>query len=358
MGIGATLCYAEQEVHFPGATSLRPKCMPPSRALLSSAQHDAALGALLGALAGDAAGAVLEFIGHKPALPEVERAMRYPGGGVHRLAPGQITDDGELTLALLHALAASPEWSLDRVASWYGRWFNSQPFDIGNATSSGLEPARGLAFGLTPSLAVQMQVAAQRASPGSKANGSLMRCVPLGVWGWALDDDALVAIARDDSSLTHPNPACGDAVAAYVLAIGQLVREPGDRDGAWSRAKAWAGHGACDEVRAWLDAAERDEVTEYQRQIGFVKHGFTDSFRQLRRGASWETAVRETLLGGGDTDTNACIVGGMLGAAGGADAMPVLARGMVLDCDTRAGRERLEWLHPRGIGAMLRGLVD
>ena len=60
--------------------------MPPSRASLSPAQHDAALGAILGALAGDAAGAVLEFIGHKPSPPEVERAMRYPGGGVHRLA--------------------------------------------------------------------------------------------------------------------------------------------------------------------------------------------------------------------------------------------------------------------------------
>lgn len=332
--------------------------MPRSRALLSPAQHDAALGAILGALAGDAAGAVLEFIGHPPSPPEVDRALRFPGGGVHGVAPGQITDDGELTMALLHALAESKAWSLDRVAAWYGRWLNSQPFDIGNATAAGFEPARDLAFGVSQGLGVRMQVAAQRASPGSKANGSLMRCTPLGVWGWALDDDALVAIARDDSSLSHPNPACGDAVAAYVLAIGHLVREPGDRDGAWSRAKAWAVRGACEEVRAWMDAAERDEVTDYQRQIGFVKHGFTEAFRQLRRGASWETAVRETLLGGGDTDTNACIVGGMVGAAGGADAMPVLARGMVLDCDTRAGRERPEWVHPRGVGAILRGLVD
>lgn len=45
-------------------------------------------------------------------------------------------------------------------------------------------------------------------SAGSKANGSLMRCVPLGVSGWSLGYDALVACAREDSSLTHPNPAC------------------------------------------------------------------------------------------------------------------------------------------------------
>lgn len=332
--------------------------MPPSRASLSPAQHDAALGAILGALAGDAAGAVLEFIGHRPSLPEVERAMRFPGGGVHGVAPGQITDDGELTLALLHALAESPEWSLDRIASWYGRWLNSHPFDIGNATSAGLDPARRLEFGVTPGLAAQMQVAAQRASPGSKANGSLMRCVPIGVWGWGLDDDALVACAREDSSLTHPNAACGDAVAAYVLAIGHLVRSPGDREGAWSRAREWAARGACDEVRGWLDAVERDEAIDYARQIGFVKHGFMAAFRQLRRGVGWEVAVRETLLGGGDTDTNACIVGGMVGAAGGADATPVLARGTVLDCDTLAGRERPEWLHPRVATALIRAALS
>jgi ADP-ribosylglycohydrolase len=30
--------------------------------------------------------------------------MSLPGGGPHKVAPGQITDDGELTLSLLHGL--------------------------------------------------------------------------------------------------------------------------------------------------------------------------------------------------------------------------------------------------------------
>lgn len=336
------------------STLSRPNYMPSSDPSLSPARHDAALGALLGALAGDAAGATLEFIGHTPRPAEVERAMRYPGGGVMHVAPGQITDDGELALCLLQALAESREFSLDRIAAWYGRWINSSPFDIGNATAAGFGPARGVPFDPSAEgLALKMQLSAQRMSSGSKANGSLMRCVPLGVWGWSLDDETLASHARDDSSLSHPHPSCGDAVAAYTLAIAHLVREPGDRAGAWTRAVTWARTGACEEVRGWLAAAERDEVTDYERMIGFVKHGFTEAFRQLRRGASWETGVRETLLGGGDTDTNACIVGGMLGAAGGAEGMPVLARGMVLDCDTRAGRERPEWVHPARVHQLL-----
>lgn len=59
---------------------------------------DAAVGALLGACVGDAAGAYLEFIGHVPSRSEVERALSMPGGGIWGVAPGQITDDGELTL--------------------------------------------------------------------------------------------------------------------------------------------------------------------------------------------------------------------------------------------------------------------
>lgn len=64
-----------------------------------------ALGCLLGACAGDAAGATLEFMGRRPTRAEVESALKMPGGGVWNVALCQITDDGELTLCLAHALA-------------------------------------------------------------------------------------------------------------------------------------------------------------------------------------------------------------------------------------------------------------
>ena len=309
--------------------------------------HDAALGAVLGALAGDAVGAVLEFHGRAPKPAEVQRALRFPGGGIWRVAPGQVTDDGELTLCQLQALAESPVFSLDHVAMWYGRWIRSRPFDLGNATSAGLGPAQQWADGVSAGLAARMRLAASRASAGSKANGALMRASPLGVWGHRLDDDTLAECARADASLTHPNVACGDAVAAYAIAVASLVRAPGDRAQAWARACAWAARAAIDEVRDWLGAAERDERPEFAVQIGFVRHGFVEAFRQLRRGSDWATAVGETLLGGGDTDTNACIVGGLVGAACGAGALPPNAITAVLSCDTAAGRERPEWLHPR-----------
>lgn len=71
-----------------------------------------ARGSIIGALSGDAAGATLEFIERRPTGDEVKRAMRMVGGGVWRTAPGQVTDDGELTLALAHSLAGHHEGHL------------------------------------------------------------------------------------------------------------------------------------------------------------------------------------------------------------------------------------------------------
>lgn len=62
-------------------------------------EQDAAYGAILGAAVGDAAGGVLEFQ-PIPSDEQVRNALRMPGGGVHRLGPGQITDDSELAICL------------------------------------------------------------------------------------------------------------------------------------------------------------------------------------------------------------------------------------------------------------------
>ena len=39
--------------------------------------------------------------------------MSMPGGGPHKVAPGQITDDGELTLSLLNGLIKGQSSKLD-----------------------------------------------------------------------------------------------------------------------------------------------------------------------------------------------------------------------------------------------------
>ena len=147
---------------------------------------DAALGGFEGALVGDAAGATLEFLGRKPTREQVNWAMAMPGGGVWNVAPGQITDDGELALCLARGLAGKETFDLEAIARNYARWIDSNPFDIGNTTASSLGAYRE---GQWQQLLAKrgyagvMRQAASDRCMASKANGSLMRISPLGIWG-------------------------------------------------------------------------------------------------------------------------------------------------------------------------------
>lgn len=323
---------------------------------------------MLGALVGDAAGAVLEFFRGEIGEADVQHALQLPGGGVWKVAPGQITDDGELTMSLLRALASSPGAAVAPVAKAaeaYAAWVASDPFDIGATTVRSLGCLRDPVWAARAQAAgthVAMTEAARERCMGSKANGSLMRATPLGVWGATRSDDSLVAAAMADSRLSHPNPACVDAVVAYTLAIATLIRLAGDTDRA-SRAvgaaRAWTAANACTEVRDWLEAAIAGEPAAYTPSDGFVRIGFMHAFRHLAAGTSYVEALRETLAGGGDTDTNACIVGGLLGARDGANALPHAMRERVLGCDTKTGANpRPEELHPRAVPALVAALLS
>ena len=326
-----------------------------------AAVTDAALGAVLGALVGDAAGAVLEFFGGPIETADVAHALTMPGGGTWAVAPGQITDDGELTMSLLGALVEAPESPREAAATRYAEWVASGPFDIGATTARSLGCLRDATFAARARVAgldVAMAEAARERCMPSKANGSLMRATPLGVWGARRDDAALVAAARDDARLSHPNPACVDACVAYVLAIASLVRAPGDAARALDVVTTWALVNAGDEVRGWLDDAAAGKSVAYTPQDGFVRIAFTHAFRHLHLGTSYVDALRETLAGGGDTDTNACIIGGLLGARGGSSAIPEAMKAAVLGCDTRRGKNpRPDVLHPRSVPAQIRRLL-
>ena len=67
-----------------------------------------------------------------------------------------------------------------------------------------------------------------------------MRAAPLAVWGHRLTPTALAECAVLDASLSHPNPTCGEASAAYVVALACLIAQPGDAAGALAAASAWA----------------------------------------------------------------------------------------------------------------------
>ncbi len=329
--------------------------------------YNRAMGCLLGALCGDAAGATLEFLNHEPTFKEVNRAMSLPGGGKLAVAPGQITDDGELTLCLAQALAKVKRFDLEVIARNYSQWIESRPFDIGLTTSDSLSAPKNQNMS-HQSYAEVMTKAAAKLCITSKANGSLMRIAPLGIWGHSLEADQLAHLAMQDTSLSHPNASCGYAVACYSIAIATLINT-GDRHLAFHNARSWLNSQAdlapdkkqyqsWAEVSSWLhDAADNIDIP-YHSQIGFVKIAFTHAFRHLLLGSDYPSAIAETLRGGGDTDTNACIVGGLIGAAVGINYIPQTMVKAVLTCNTSKGKHpRPSFLHPQQVPELINSLL-
>lgn len=297
-------------------------------------KQNAAYGAILGALVGDASGAVLEFLGRQPSVSDVSAAMDMPGGGVFDVAPGQFTDDGEMTVTLLRALATSDgSYDINLVAKAYGEWADSHPFDIGGATSHALRYLHGPDFsGLANERACE-------SNAQSKANGSLMRATPLGLAGAFTSEAQTIVWADQDCALTHPHKSCQAAVTTYALAIRHLIVKPRDIKGALTSATRYL-ETKEGEVIGWLEDAILGDLPAGEPMIGFVRIGFTHAFHHLVRETPYRMAIAQTLMLGGDTDTNACIVGGLVGAAQGVQSIPASMLESVLQCDTQLGQPR------------------
>ncbi|XXY49435.1 inositol monophosphatase family protein [Sorangium sp. So ce269] len=300
----------------------------PSRSLLveGAGALSRAQGCLLGQLAGDALGALVEF----RSAEQIE--LLYPGGvrdladgGTWNTLAGQPTDDSEMALMLARSIVRKRGFVAEAALDAYVHWYGSRPFDIGNTTAAALSAAAG-----APSPGARRDHARAAASPTSEANGSVMRAAPLGVLGAGRPQEA-AAWARDDSALTHPHPVCCAASAAFVAAIAAAVGG-GGVEGAWEAAGAEAERSGERAVLAALEAARRAPPRSFTHQAGWVVIALQNAFYQLLHAPSLEQGLVETVMAGGDTDTNAAIAGALLGAAHGRDAVPDRFRRLVLSC--------------------------
>src|SRR5204862_1393500 len=124
-------------------------------------------------------------------------------------------DDSELALALARSIVEHGRYDPVAAMQAYRDWLASSPFDVGHTMS------RALRGGPTE---------------GSEANGSLMRASPLGLLAHRLPAAAAAELAKIDSALTHPSPVCGDATAAFVVAVAHAVERGDGPDGAYGAA--------------------------------------------------------------------------------------------------------------------------
>ena len=295
----------------------RPASLERGRAIADPGLLSRAQGCLLGQAAGDSLGALVEFRSALDIAAAGEGPRLLEDGGHWDLLAGQATDDTEMALALARSIVEAGGYDPQTALTAYRAWGDSGPFDMGQTTSAAL---RGTPLG------------------GSQANGSLMRASPLGIFAHALPEAVVVGTARLDSGLTHPHRVCGDAVAAYVLAVAHAIRTGAGPEDTYQAALSWA---KAEAVPAVADALSRAATAAPRcdgEQIGWVLIALQNAFFELLHAPSLEDGVVRTVRRGGDTDTNAAIAGALLGAAHGRDAVPSQWRQMILSCRPVASR--------------------
>jgi ADP-ribosylglycohydrolase len=162
-----------------------------------------------------------------------------------------------------------------------------------------------------------------RALADSQANGALMRVSPLGVLGWSASPDVLLAMTAADTTLSHPNEVCVAASQVFTFAIASALRTGGTGPEVFDATLAFARRTpSCAEALPTLELARHGLPTDAFHQMGWVRHALQAAFHELQRGDSFEEALVRVIGLGGDTDTNGCITGALLGAALGVEAIP------------------------------------
>lgn len=268
-------------------------------------------GCLLGLACGDALGGPVEFMDRAAIRAAHPDGLRdFVGGGWLRLAPGEITDDTQMALALAHSLADC-RLDMDDVAARFLAWYRSKPKDVGNLTGAALAYLdRGKRWNDAGELAL--------ADSGGRAagNGSVMRCAPVAL-RYRGQPETLLRASIDASRVTHAHVRCTSACVAVNQAIAHLL------DG-----------GPCESVlEAALVGIEDDETRQAVVDApaltepdvpngGYVLSTVMAAFWALLNHNGLEETVVAAVALGGDADTNGAVTGALAGACYGAGAIP------------------------------------
>lgn len=281
--------------------------------------HERIRGGIWGLLVGDALGVPYEF--HPPhQLPPREAIAMTPPPGFPRahptVAPGTWSDDGAQALALLDSLLDQGTLDLvdfgSRLVNWYRQGYlavDGYVFDVGIQTRTAIER-------------LSAGVPAHAAGPDheqANGNGALMRVLPLALWHQGSDAE-LVAAAHAQSRVTHGHLRSQVCCALYCLWARRVLHNHSD---AWADAVAAlrAIYGPSAPARDELERHVRPDAPAQGRGSGYVVDSLHSARLALEAG-SYATVVQAAVALGYDTDTTACIAGGIAGLRDGVDAIP------------------------------------
>lgn len=277
-------------------------------------------GGFWGLLVGDAVGVPYEF--NDPAkLPAREKIDMIPPSGFKLSGDcpphGTWSDDGSQALCLLESVLEREKLDVDDFAKRVVRWLREghlavdrRVFDVGVQTREAIE---------------RIEKGAKPREAGGRrerenGNGSLMRALPLALWHRGTDAQ-LAEDACDQSLPTHGHVRSQICCAVYCLWARRMLERSPD---------PW--NAAVKTLRDLLppDSEEREELEDLHPDAnaepgngkGYVVETLKGARWAVETNARYEDVVRAAISLGWDTDTTACVAGGIAGIRDGVSAIP------------------------------------
>jgi len=281
-------------------------------------------GTIYGQFIGDALGTRYEFNSSKLATKNIDDDiidgfLPILGQGPFNVLPGQVTDDTEMAVALLYSILEKGTFDKDYTAKKYIKWIKSKPFDMGNTTRNALfntESYNDILYNV------------KKYNQTSLSNGCLMRISPLALLGIKLHDDILISYCAQDTLMTHSHNIAIDAVCVYVIAIKTAI-STNNKKTIYDKAYKTANTSIIkkilnDSIKKPSPVITDDGTytTHDSKHIGYLGISLQNAFYELFNGHSFYYSMLDTMKRGGDTDTNGCITGALLGAYYGIENIP------------------------------------
>ena len=201
------------------------------------------LSCIFGAFLGDATGAYCEF--HEPSEENIKKI--FIGNPMFGEDPGQVTDDSEMAISSAFAIMDNPEkdnLNSDYLYYYYGLWHISNPEDEGNTTKKALSKFKASDFNPNNKNNYEKNFNnILKLNYNSLANGFLMRTSPFIVWYYYRFKNQIIETfnkkensselfnlftkieiqAKKDNICTHPNNSLSIAHSIFcIIALGAI----------------------------------------------------------------------------------------------------------------------------------------
>lgn len=301
-------------------------------------------GGLYGLLIGDALGVPYEFY-EADELPSYKEIEMVPPSGFRKTYPnveaGTWSDDGAQALCLLDSLLKCDRFVLEdfsnMLSSWYedGVWaVDNVVFDVGIQTGQALCAYKN---GLPPKECGLL-------NPDGKGNGALMRVLPLALWYHRQKEKngifhvrQMVLDAHSQCLITHGHLCNQVCCALYCLVARALLEGLGAHEAiADGLASLRLVYRNMPEYAQELEWSIRPDLPWEGKGTGYVVDCLRSAFMLLEQTSCYEEAVKRAVLLGNDTDTTACVTGGLAGILYGLQGIPRHWLSMLRDQDKAA----------------------